>query len=178
MSTEHYDRTTIWLHWLTAGLVVFQWVQAHLIDLVTTGGTPGRRGMIGVHILCGVVLVGVLLFRLYWRHRGGRVLAYATGAEGLLARLGHVVLYALLAAVLGWGLWLEWVRGDKIFGLLQIPAFDPGNRALRRATTDMHETLANALLIVAGLHAAVALLHHFIRRDGVLRRMLPGLRPN
>ena len=31
---------------------------------------------------------------------------------------------------------------------------------------------------VAGAHAAAALYHHFIRRDGVLRSMLPGaLRP-
>ena len=42
---DRYDRTTITLHWLTAGLVMFQWGQAHLIDLVTSSGTPGRRAM-------------------------------------------------------------------------------------------------------------------------------------
>jgi cytochrome b561 len=29
-------------------------------------------------------------------------------------------------------------------------------------------------LIVAGAHAMAAILHHFVRRDGVLRRMFPG----
>jgi cytochrome b561 len=29
-------------------------------------------------------------------------------------------------------------------------------------------------LILAGLHAAAALVHHYILRDGVLRRMLPS----
>jgi cytochrome b561 len=30
---------------------------------------------------------------------------------------------------------------------------------------------------VAGLHGTAALFHHYILRDGVLRRMLPGRRP-
>jgi cytochrome b561 len=29
------------------------------------------------------------------------------------------------------------------------------------------------VLILAGLHAAAALFHHYVLRDGVLRRMLP-----
>ena len=36
-----------------------------------------------------------------------------------------------------------------------------------------HELAANAILIVAGLHAAAALFHHYILRDATLRRMLP-----
>ncbi len=176
MTTEAYDRTTIRLHWATAFLVCWQWAQAHLIDLVSIVGTPGRRVMVGLHVLGGLLLVAVLLARLAWRHRGGVRLSHAAGSEGLVARAGHIVLYALLAAVLGFGLWLEWVRGDNLFGLVQVPAFDPGNRALRRAAADRHEFLANALLIFAGLHALVALAHHYIRRDGVLRRMLPGLK--
>ena len=176
MSSTTYDRTTIRLHWLTAFLVCWQWGQAHLIDLISTGGTPGRRAMVGLHVLGGVLLVAVLLFRLYWRHTGGVRLPHAAGAEGLLARLGHWALYGLLAATLGLGLWLEWVRGDNLFGLVQVPAFEPGNRALRRLAADRHDLAANALLVLAGLHALVALAHHYIRKDGVLRRMLPNLR--
>jgi cytochrome b561 len=32
---------------------------------------------------------------------------------------------------------------------------------------------ANSTLIVAGLHAAAGLFHHFVLKDDVLRRMLP-----
>ncbi len=176
MTAESYDRITIRLHWATAFLVCWQWGQAHLIDLVSTGGTPGRRAMVGLHVLGGLLLLAVLLARLAWRHRGGTRLDYLAGWEGLAARAGHVALYALLAAVLGLGLWLEWVRGDNLFGLVQVPAFDPGNRPLRRQAADWHDLAANALLVLAGLHALVALAHHYVRRDGVLRRMLPGLK--
>jgi cytochrome b561 len=38
---------------------------------------------------------------------------------------------------------------------------------------DLHALCANALLILIGMHSAAALFHHFIRRDDVLRTMLP-----
>lgn len=36
-----------------------------------------------------------------------------------------------------------------------------------------HGDFADVVLIVAGLHAAAALAHHYLLRDPVLRRMLP-----
>ncbi len=42
-------------------------------------------------------------------------------------------------------------------------------------TGDVHGILANyGLLVLVGLHVAAALYHYFVRRDGVLQRMLPG----
>jgi cytochrome b561 len=42
-------------------------------------------------------------------------------------------------------------------------------------TGDVHALLANYLLLtLVGLHVLAALYHYFIRRDGVLQRMLPG----
>ena len=38
---------------------------------------------------------------------------------------------------------------------------------------EIHEVLSNALLTLASLHALVALKHHFLDRDDVLKRMLP-----
>jgi len=39
---------------------------------------------------------------------------------------------------------------------------------------DIHQVLAYCLFGLAALHAAAALYHHFVRRDGVLLRMLLG----
>jgi cytochrome b561 len=39
---------------------------------------------------------------------------------------------------------------------------------------EIHELGANLILALAALHAAAALWHHFVRRDNVLTRMLPG----
>ena len=88
--------------------------------------------------------------------------------------VGGLALYLLLATLLGWGLWLVWVCGDNLFGVLQILAYDPGNRAPRREVMDMHMTLAHSVVVLAGLHAVLALVRHCLKRGGVLQRMLPG----
>ena len=36
---------------------------------------------------------------------------------------------------------------------------------------ELHENGGNLILILAGLHMAMALWHQFVRRDGTLRRM-------
>jgi cytochrome b561 len=66
------------------------------------------------------------------------------------------------------------VRGDSYFGLFTVPAFDPGNKALRENVEDLHGTIATIILVLAGLHASAGLLHYYLWHDGVLRRMLPG----
>jgi len=169
-----YDHDTIALHWLTAALVVLAWLLAQFIDDFPNG-LP-RTVARSVHVALGVMLALVLAVRLSWRRRGGLRLDPAAGWQGRLAVLGHRSLYVLLVAMILVGVTNVWVRGDNLFGLVRVPSFAPGDKALRETIGQLHEWLANALLIVAGLHALVALWHHFVLRDGVLRRMWPGLR--
>jgi cytochrome b561 len=65
------------------------------------------------------------------------------------------------------------VRGDNLFNQWTIPSIAPGNRALRKQVGELHELASNVILIVAGVHALIALTHHFFLRDATLRRMLP-----
>jgi len=46
------------------------------------------------------------------------------------ARSVHITVGVLLVAMVLVGMFLAWTRGDSIFNLVSIPAFDPGNRAL------------------------------------------------
>jgi cytochrome b561 len=38
---------------------------------------------------------------------------------------------------------------------------------------EIHEVTAHALIVLAALHAAAALVHHWVLRDRTLVRMLP-----
>ncbi|OJY77430.1 MAG: hypothetical protein BGP12_02565 [Rhodospirillales bacterium 70-18] len=173
--TDTYDRGTIALHWLSAALIALIWLSAQVIDWFPPDA--GRSTMRSLHIAMGVGFGLVLLARIGWRHTGGRVLPPAdTGLLHLAGQAAHWALYALMIGEVMLGLANSWVRGDEVFGLFRIPAFDPGNRTLRRTVGGLHELAANAILIVAGLHAAAALFHHYVWRDGVLQRMLPGFR--
>lgn len=167
-----YDRTSILLHWATATLVVVLWLIAHWIDDFPRG-TP-RITARSVHILLGVTLLAVVLARMVWRLGWGQRLPVAnSGAAGYLAKAVHFALYGLLLAGLLLGIANVWIRGDSIFGLFSVPKFSP-DQELRHTVENLHETVANIVLIVAGLHALAALAHHYFMRDGVLKRMLPG----
>ena len=167
-----YDRTSILLHWVTAALVVLLWLIAHWIDDFPRG--PQRIAARSVHILLGVTLLAVVLLRMAWRVKWGHRLPLARqGPAGYLAKTVHYALYALLLAVLFLGITNVWVRGDSFFGLFTVPKFSPDPK-LKESVEGLHETVANVVLIVAGLHALAALAHHYFARDGVLKRMLPG----
>ena len=126
----HYDRRTIWLHWLTAGLVVSQWVGANVIDWFPRG--PLRVDARSVHITLGLALLAVFAARVVWRATQGRRLPAADrGALHVVAKATHWGMYALLAVILILGVFNVWVRGDSIFNAFTIPAYDPGNKALR-----------------------------------------------
>ena len=166
-----YDPTTIRLHWISAGLVIALWCLGQTIDWFGQG--MPRIAARGTHIMLGVVLGLTLCYRLWWRTSAGRRLPPA--GSGLAQRLStfvHYLLYVALVVVVVLGLANTRVRGDNIFNLFSIPAFDPGNKALRQQIGELHNLAANVLLIVAGLHAAAALIHHFFLKDAVLRRML------
>jgi len=123
----------------------------------------------------GLIIGTLLAARLLWRATGGRRLPLAdAGLVNLLAKATHWGLYALLVAMVLVGVFLAWTRGDSIFNLFRIPAYDPGNHALAHRIQGLHATIGWLILALAGLHAAAALIHHYVWKDGVLGRMLPN----
>jgi len=169
---DRYDTPTIVLHWMTAVLVVVLWLSAQVIDWFPQGAP--RTNMRSVHIALGVVLAVVLLYRIAWRRlEGARLPRLGHPVLARAAAAVHVALYVLLVIEIALGVTNEWVRGDSIFNLFTIPSFAPGDRALRRQINGYHELVANTILVVAGLHAAAGLVHHYVWNDGVLRRMWP-----
>jgi cytochrome b561 len=168
---ERYDDTTIRYHWLTVALVTTLWALGELIDDFPRG-LP-RTSARSTHIVLGIVLAIVLVRRILWRRGAGRRLAAAgSGFAQRLATATHYTLYALLCAVVLGGFSNVLIRGDSIYGLFRVPSVAPGDKELRELVEYLHGTGANIVLILAGLHALVALGHHFVLKDGVLRRML------
>lgn len=167
-----YDRLSILLHWITAALVLALWALGQTIDWFPKGGP--KIDARSTHFLLGITLGVVLLGRIAWRASGGRNLPLAdTGWVGIAARVVHYGLYLLVAATVVLGIFNAWQRGDVVFNLFTIPKLIPGDLTLKRTLEALHGDFADVVLIVAGLHAAAALVHHYLLRDSVLRRMLP-----
>jgi cytochrome b561 len=168
-----YDTTTIVLHWVTAALVGVLWIIGQTMDIAPKGVL--RDDYRSLHIVLGLLLAALLLFRLAWRITRG--LTLPPDRHRLLAAFAkatHWCLYLLLLATILLGILRAWSNGDAIFNLFQFSSF--GDRPLRHAIGGWHALTANAVLILAGLHAAAALSHHYVLRDQMLARMVPFLR--
>ena len=171
----HYDKPTIVLHWLTAGLVAALWIIGQTRFVFPSG--PLRVDYISLHISLGVLLALVLVVRLAWRLTRG--LTLPPDRHWLLsaaAKATHWVLYLLLITTVVLGMLNAWSGGDVIFNLFRLPTLPGSDRALHRMIAGWHALAANAVVIVAGFHAAAALGHHYVLRDDVLARMAPFLR--
>ena len=92
----------------------------------------------------------------------------AKGVHGLLFLL---LLAVPLTAVTG--AWLEGHSLTFVAGLRIAPLL-PEAHAAGAVIAEIHTWLGDAILWVAGSHASVALLHHYVLRDRVLQSMLPG----
>jgi len=169
-SATRYDTITILFHWLVALLIAVQWIVALSIDQFPKG--PLRVDARSVHIIGGVTLGVVLVLHLLWRRSLGRQLRpIGNRLTILLATIVHWALNALTGIMVLLGITLASARGDSLFNLYTIPSFAPGNKALAEQILAIHGTVAVLILIVAALHAAAALFHQFVWKDGVMDRM-------
>lgn len=168
---DRYDPRTIALHWWVAGLIVFQWIGAHTIDWFPVG--PWRVDARSVHIVTGVLLTVLLLVRVHWRLTRGRRLPPAnSGVLQLLARTMHIALYFTVAAIVTLGLFTAWIRGDSLFGLAQIPHFGSyapeARHQFANAVAGWHRFAANLVLVLAGGHMVMAIVHAVLHPDRAL----------
>lgn len=174
---RHYDRTTIILHWVI-GIGIILLAGTELIRHEFPRGSAIRVGLAPIHQPLGLTLFALILFRLVWRLTGARV-PHVPGPSQLidgLAKLMHLALWIMMLALPIIGL-VAVLGNDKAinFGLFQIaiPLKGVIGGAAKQAR-EVHETLGTAMLVLALLHAAAALVHHYVLKDDVLARMRGG----
>jgi cytochrome b561 len=93
-----------------------------------------------------------------------------------LERGVHRLLYLLLAAQIVLGFALRWAQGEPFFffGLFSVPEILGPSKDWEKIFEPLHNAVGWAIIYLAGAHALAALFHHYVLRDGVLRRMIPG----
>jgi cytochrome b561 len=159
------------VHWIMAAMILGLFALGTALEEIPRGAARDFGMML--HQSFGLVFVALLLVRLGVRP------ATAAAGPGLgrwAARAMHAALYALMFAIPLAGLGNQWARGraSDFFGVLALPSPLAADRTLAKLLGEIHETAAVALLALAGVHMLAALWHHFVRRDDVLRNMLPG----
>lgn len=170
-----YDPVAKSLHWLTAVLLFCQFPIAWTMPEIHRDTVPER--MINLHLSFGAVILAVMVLRLIWRvthaappYEPG-IPRWQIGASHAL----HWTLYFLLTVgpLLGW-INASW-RGFSVtlFGIIELPKLIATRADGWRWTGDVHGTMTELpVLILVALHIGAALYHKFVRKDGVLGRML------
>jgi cytochrome b561 len=176
-SPERYGVIPQAVHWLTVISVAAGWLIGQLVDFPSPRSPPDVWLL--THIALGQSVIVLLVFRLLWRLANPPPPFEKTPFGRLLdwvAHVSHFALYALLLAVPVLGVIAELKRAGilPMFGFWQIGSPWPVDRATGKFVLDLHGTLADALIILAGVHAVAALIHHYLWRDRTLLRMLPG----
>lgn len=177
-----YGLTAMTLHWTLAVLFLGQMALGY--GMLRVKSMALQFELFQWHKSFGFLILGLAVARLCWHAVAGRP-PYA-GQMGALERraasVGQSLLLALTIAVplAGWALASTSTLGipSFVFDLFVMPPLPLAPSADAEAFWgEAHALLAYATLFLVAGHVAAALLHHFLLRDDVLARMVPGLRP-
>ena len=174
-TATRYHPVSIALHWLLALMIL----GSLSVGLYMTGLaiSPTRLKLYNWHKWAGMTILILSALRLLWRLGHAPPPDLPMPAWQRRAAHGtHAVLYALFFAVplAGWAYSSSAGFPVVLYGVLPLPDWVAPNRELSDSLKLLHRALAYALAAAVGLHVAAALKHHFIDRDGLLRRMQPG----
>lgn len=169
-----FSRFSIAMHWLMLALLAAVYACIELREFYPRGSDI-RAGLKTWHFMLGLSVFVLVWIRLIARAVSPRGPAPRTWPAALAAAV-HLALYGLMIAmpVMGW--MVLSAEGDPVpfFGLTLPPLVAP-DEGLAERVEGLHTTVGAVGYWLIGLHAAASLFHHYVLRDGTLRRMLPGL---
>lgn len=179
-STVAYSATARRFHWWTVAFVLIQIPLG--LYMSYRGNVQGifdatTNFLYSWHKLFGMVILALVLARLIYRLVHGAppdeptIEPWQKGA----AHATHWGLYLLLIAVpIGGWIGVSLYPALDIFGLFSLPGLVAPDQAAASKVFYYHFLGALAIVALVGAHVGGALFHYFIRKDGVLARMLPA----
>lgn len=162
-----YPRVLVVLHWLVAVLILAAW-------FTSEGGRSVRASPPLLHFGFGLAVLALVLPRL--------ILRFALGAPPLpqavhplmkpAAVIGHGVLYLFMIGLplTGWYAASRMGVPVSVFGYT-LPGLTAPVQGAPGPIAELHETGGTLILVLAGLHALIAVWHQLVLRDGTLKRM-------
>ncbi|MGB7479173.1 MAG: cytochrome b [Burkholderiaceae bacterium] len=171
-----FTKTAMLLHWLVAALIVAAFMLGTvMVDI--PGLTPTKLKYFSWHKWLGVTALALVAVRLLWRltHAAPPYPAVMPGWQKGAAHALHGLLYLLMFAIPVSGYFYSLAAGVPVvyLGVLPLPVLMDPSPEWKGVLKQVHYALNMTLLAAFALHLGAALKHHFIDKDGVLKRMLP-----
>jgi cytochrome b561 len=186
MSDIKYTKTAIILHWLIALAIILQlsfglWmVEAIKVDQTRNIAYEVYQ----YHKSFGIIILILSLIRVIYRffYKAPDLPSSMNYFEIIASKISHYSLYFLMIAIplMGWAMVSTSPYGlpTMIFGLFEWPHLSFLNKIsnaleLNRFFNNSHELLSYSMIILLLIHIAAVVKHHFINKDGLIKRMLP-----
>ena len=176
MTTARFTPIQILFHWFSALLVLAIIALPYGADYFASL-LSGKGNVFTLHKSLGVLVLALTLLRLFYRGRKvppQQLEPQQSSAQQFAAKAGHGLLYLLLLIMPISGL-LFGSKPINLFWLVEIGPL-PFSSDIRSVAKDVHLLGQYVLFAMILGHAAVALWHHYVRRDDVLKGMLPLVR--
>jgi cytochrome b561 len=181
-----YGGVAMTFHWVIAALVILNvFIGIYFVQMLDSHD-PMRLAVIGLHESIGITVLVLSVLRLGWRLMNPippLPVDFSPGKR-FFARGTHYTLYALMILVpfMGWQLASIPPRPLMLFGAIPWPKLfyiaglsADAKKAAAGIIAPGHILLAFLLFALAIGHICAALFyHHMIRKDQVLKRMVPG----
>jgi len=164
------------LHWGLAVLIIFMLIGGHqLEDLAPAFKSETAK----LHTGVGLVILGLAIARVLWRWRHP-----VAPVEGLRrweivgSKTVHVALYGLMLMqpLVGIAMAAFATYPVEAFGVIEISALARGDNELYEGLRKLHALGFLLLSLLILVHLLASLRHHFLKRNIVLKRMLPFTR--
>ena len=160
-------------HWVIATLIIIMLALGLFMDSLPQG--PRQFQIVQIHKSIGVLVLILGTWRVLWRvvFRFPGDVATMPRWQEIAARTVHIALLVLILAMPITGYIHSTTGGHPVtfFGIFNLPAL-PESKAVSELAGEVHETLADLLMIVIALHVAAAIKHHVVDKDATLKRMV------
>lgn len=181
MSDDHAERygpVAQTLHWVIAIMIFIMFGLGYYMEDLPLG--QQKLELYNLHKSLGLTIFALAVVRLLWRltHPAPPLPDHIPGWEKKTAHATHWTIYGLILVqpVIGF---LQSNAANfpvVVWGVLPLPAIIGADEELGEDLAGLHAIVANVLAVLVLVHIAAALRHHFLIKDDVLRRMLPGRR--
>lgn len=168
-----YGSVAKFFHWLIFLLLFFMIIFGYFLDDIPKDYQPFAYN---IHKLTGLLILTLMVLRALWAMFNVKpILPMKTRTwERWAERMVHMLLYAVIIAMplAGW-IGSSAAGRPPHLGNYKLLLPVPQSKPLVESSFSVHNTLAIIIIVLFCVHVAAALFHHFIRKDDVLRRMLP-----
>ena len=158
-------------HWITFVILILQIPFGFY--LVGLEFSDRRIDLENIHILIGITVFYITLFRLIWKFfnqspTGGNI--FFKG-QVLIAKANHFFLYLSIFTITISGILKKLYMGEKLNFLFFSYGFKKDNFQLADLYYEVHIYANYLLIVLVALHILAVIVHHFIFKDKILDKI-------